>query len=74
MAGDDEGAGATANMEGVILKPQVIDLPLHSTIRTLQLQNGLRHGDYQRYRHYTTRRLRRLREVSQSLSLSWSIA
>lgn len=70
MGGDDQGAAAASNAaavpmeEGVTEEPQNIDLPLHSTIRTLQLQNGLRHSDYQRYRHYTTRRLRRLRKVS----------
>ena len=30
-------------------------------MRSAQLANGLRHGDYQRYRRYCTRRLRRLR-------------
>ena len=32
-----------------------------STIKISQLQNGLRHGDYQRYRQYCSRRVRRLR-------------
>lgn len=31
------------------------------TIRTAQMQNGLRHGDYSRYKQYCARRLRRLR-------------
>lgn len=104
VMGSDEGADGAA--------PPALTLPLHSTIRALQLKNGLRyvrndavrpcagrrtpsfacacgvlslfmkrqvdatwkppstgfpchlcnrHGDYQRYRHYTTRRLRRLR-------------
>merc|ERR1712142_466740 len=35
-------------------------LPL---IRNLQAQHGLRHGDYQRYRGYCSRRLARLRKV-----------
>ncbi|EWM24805.1 hypothetical protein Naga_100628g7 [Nannochloropsis gaditana] len=40
----------------------LLDLPLHHMLRTLQLQHGLRHGDYQRYRHYLNRRLARLRK------------
>lgn len=32
-------------------------------IREVQQQHGLRHGDYQRYRGYCSRRLRRLRKV-----------
>lgn len=32
-------------------------------IREAQQQHGLRHGDYQRYRGYCSRRLRRLRKV-----------
>eukprot|EP00210_Caulerpa_lentillifera_P007452 g7122.t1 len=32
------------------------------TIRTAQLQHGLRHGDYERYRKYCTARLQRLRK------------
>lgn len=40
----------------------LLDLPLHHMLRSLQLQHGLRHGDYQRYRHYLNRRLARLRK------------
>ena len=32
------------------------------TIKAAQAQNGLRHNDYQRYRQYCTRRLRRVRK------------
>jgi signal recognition particle subunit SRP68 len=32
-------------------------------IRELQQQHGLRHGDYQRYRLYCTRRVKRLRKT-----------
>lgn len=32
-------------------------------IKDSQQQHGLRHGDYQRYRGYCTRRVRRLRKV-----------
>ena len=44
----------------------VLDLPLHHLIRGLQLQHGLRHGDFQRYRHYITRRLQRLRKLAKA--------
>lgn len=32
-------------------------------IKNAQQQHGLRHGDYQRYRGYCTRRIRRLRKA-----------
>lgn len=32
-------------------------------IKELQQQHGLRHGDYQRYRGYCTRRIKRLRKT-----------
>ena len=40
-----------------------LTLAIHATIQLAQLNNGLRHGDYQRYRQYCTRRLRRVRKV-----------
>lgn len=36
-------------------------LPIHATILALQNENGLRHRDHRRYRHYLTRRLRNVR-------------
>lgn len=36
---------------------------VYNIIRDAQQQHGLRHGDYQRYRGYCSRRLRRLRRV-----------
>ncbi|XP_053987144.1 signal recognition particle subunit SRP68-like [Hylaeus volcanicus] len=38
-------------------------LEILKIIKEAQQQHGLRHGDYQRYRGYCTRRLRRLRKV-----------
>lgn len=38
-------------------------LPVLRVIKELQLQHGLRHGDYQRYRGYCTRRIKRLRKA-----------
>jgi hypothetical protein len=35
--------------------------PLTTIVNTCRLQNGLRHSLYQRYRHYCSRRLLRLR-------------
>lgn len=32
------------------------------TVKAAQMQNGLRHRDFQRYRQYCTRRLRRIRK------------
>jgi hypothetical protein len=40
----------------------VICLPVLVEIKTAQAQHGLKHGDYQRYRQYCTRKLHRLRE------------
>lgn len=36
-------------------------------VKTSQLQNGLRHGDYRRYRQYCGRRLRRIRKSERFL-------
>ena len=41
----------------------VLSLKLLPLVRTLQSKHGLRHGDYQRYRGYCSRRLARLRKV-----------
>jgi len=40
-----------------------ISIKLLPLIKSLQAQHGLRHGDYQRYRGYCSRRLSRLRKV-----------
>lgn len=41
----------------------LICLPVLKVIKEAQQQHGLRHGDYQRYRCYCSRRIRRLRKV-----------
>lgn len=65
MAGDDEAkpeAGAEAEATATSSSSSgPLEVGLHAVARSLQLQHGLRHGDYQRYRRYCTRRLRRLR-------------
>ena len=38
-----------------------LNLDIAEYTRNLQSQNGLRHGDYHRYRHFCTRKLHRLR-------------
>lgn len=38
-------------------------VPVLKVIKEAQQQHGLRHGDYQRYRCYCSRRIRRLRKV-----------
>eukprot|EP00823_Brevimastigomonas_motovehiculus_P001122 TRINITY_DN11655_c0_g1_i1.p1 TRINITY_DN11655_c0_g1~~TRINITY_DN11655_c0_g1_i1.p1 ORF type:complete len:497 (-),score=168.96 TRINITY_DN11655_c0_g1_i1:86-1576(-) len=43
-------------------KPKNFSLPILKTIKECQMSNGLRHDDYEFYRRYCTRRLRRLRE------------
>eukprot|EP00939_MAST-03C_sp_MAST-3C-sp1_P005281 g5281.t1 len=51
---------ATATINVADMAPLCIDIL--DTITTSQLQNGLRHGDYLRYRRYCARQLRRLRK------------
>ncbi|XP_055715143.1 signal recognition particle subunit SRP68-like [Phlebotomus papatasi] len=48
---------------GVPEAPKTFSLEVLRMIKDAQQQHGLRHGDYQRYRGYCTRRVRRLRKV-----------
>jgi len=57
-AAEGEGAGAG---DGQPVEFPRFSVDILANIKAAQLQNGLRHGDYQRYRQYCTRRLRRLR-------------
>ncbi|KAJ1526690.1 hypothetical protein ONE63_008270 [Megalurothrips usitatus] len=43
--------------------PKVMTLEILKIIKEAQQQHGLRHGDFQRYRGYCSRRIRRLRKV-----------
>lgn len=65
MVADDEAKTPEAQAEGEAISSSSaggpLEVGLHAVARSLQLQHGLRHGDYQRYRRYCTRRLRRLR-------------
>ena len=56
---EDEAVDETVTSEGLHV-PSLKLLPL---VRNLQSKHGLRHGDYQRYRGYCSRRLARLRKV-----------
>ncbi|XP_001849893.2 signal recognition particle subunit SRP68 [Culex quinquefasciatus] len=42
---------------------KVFTIEILRVIKDLQLQHGLRHGDYQRYRGYCSRRVKRLRKT-----------
>eukprot|EP00741_Cyanophora_paradoxa_P011327 tig00020554_g10940.t1 len=49
--------------EGTPVAPAApVSLDILMTVKTSQAQNGLRHGNYQRYRQYCSRRLKRLRD------------
>jgi hypothetical protein len=55
--------GATDEpMADVAVELPPIQLNILAAIKTSQMQNGIRHGDYQRYRQYCSRRLHRLRK------------
>eukprot|EP00624_Nannochloropsis_granulata_P000117 evm.model.NODE_10430_length_7029_cov_81.933846.2 len=69
MAVDDAQSnenGATTTVDAGTTPAPPLDLRLHHMLRSLQLQHGLRHGDYQRYRHYVTRRLARIRKAGKA--------
>jgi signal recognition particle subunit SRP68 len=68
MAADDdnENGTTTPKEDADTTPPPPLELQLHHMLRSLQLQHGLRHGDYQRYRHYVTRRLARLRKAGKA--------
>ena len=44
-------------------KSTLFNVEILSLIKGAQAQHGLRHGNYQRYREYCSRRLQRLRKV-----------
>ncbi|CAM9643321.1 unnamed protein product, partial [Phaeothamnion confervicola] len=60
-ATEDGQAAASRGPETGLSERHVVALSIHATIKACQSQNGLRHGDYLRYRQYCTRRLRRVR-------------
>ncbi|XP_063052338.1 signal recognition particle subunit SRP68 isoform X1 [Engraulis encrasicolus] len=64
MAADKQNANKTSRMdENKENVENTIGLEILQIIKDSQQQHGLRHGDYQRYRGYCSRRLRRLRKT-----------
>ncbi|CAN0188771.1 unnamed protein product [Discosporangium mesarthrocarpum] len=57
----EDTAETVLNMDTDVPPREKFCLKLHEVIKECQNQNGLRHGDYQRYRQYCTRRLKRVR-------------
>ena len=68
VEGEGEGAAAAsaAAAAAVAAAPphQPVALALLPLTKAAQAQHGLRHNDYQRYRRYCTRRLRRVRAAA----------
>ena len=64
---EKEGDGeAMEEVEGEAVEtnePVIFSLKVLGLIREAQQKHGLRHSDYQRYRNYCSRRLRRLRKA-----------
>eukprot|EP01041_Mallomonas_annulata_P006226 gene6226-12614_t len=46
----------------IVASPEKLSLKIHETITTLQNENGLRHQDHMRYRHYLSRKLKSVRK------------
>lgn len=57
----DPGRGLKSVSTVILFKYDVFSPVLHE-VKEAQLAHGLRHGDYQLYRQYCSRRLRRLRK------------
>ncbi|XP_046365035.1 signal recognition particle subunit SRP68-like [Haliotis rufescens] len=67
MAGEGESVGQESEMSGEQTTstqaiPQSFTVEVLQLIKEAQQQHGLRHGDYQRYRSYCSRRIRRIRK------------
>ncbi|XP_046550007.1 signal recognition particle subunit SRP68-like [Haliotis rubra] len=67
MAGEGESVGQENEMSGEQTTsnqaiPQSFTVEVLQLIKEAQQQHGLRHGDYQRYRSYCSRRIRRIRK------------
>ena len=62
LSADDEAVSAGEGFGGEA-PPSSKCLHIHATVAQLQQLNGLRHSDFEQYRRYTTRRLRRIRKA-----------
>ncbi|XP_038211841.1 signal recognition particle subunit SRP68-like [Zerene cesonia] len=63
---EEIGDGQSITAEGEKIECKItssLSLEIFRIIKDAQQQHGLRHGDYQRYRGYCSRRIRRLRKV-----------
>ncbi|KAI5698498.1 hypothetical protein M8J75_007706 [Diaphorina citri] len=64
IAENEDNAVKVQPKETPAAKPKVVyTIEILKIIKDAQQQHGLRHGDYQRYRGYCTRRIRRLRKT-----------
>ncbi|KAM3964420.1 signal recognition particle 68 [Aphomia sociella] len=62
-AGDAKPVPPEGGDKEEVKSTTLLTLEIFRIIKDAQQQHGLRHGDYQRYRGYCSRRLRRLRKV-----------
>ncbi|XP_055383774.1 signal recognition particle subunit SRP68 [Condylostylus longicornis] len=60
---NDKGEHKTSSDLSSSEAPKIFTLEVLRHIKVAQQQHGLRHGDYQRYRGYCSRRIRRLRKA-----------
>eukprot|EP00658_Telonema_sp_P-2_P023879 TRINITY_DN19580_c0_g1_i5.p1 TRINITY_DN19580_c0_g1~~TRINITY_DN19580_c0_g1_i5.p1 ORF type:complete len:598 (+),score=159.64 TRINITY_DN19580_c0_g1_i5:202-1995(+) len=58
-----EPEDAEASVPNLMEDLPVFSLPLLQTIKTAQRANGLLHSEYERYRHYCTRKVQRVRRA-----------
>ncbi|CAG9786272.1 unnamed protein product [Diatraea saccharalis] len=62
-AGDAKAMISEESEKGQVKSSSLLTLEIFRLTKDAQQQHGLRHGDYQRYRGYCSRRIRRLRKV-----------
>ncbi|XP_063362163.1 signal recognition particle subunit SRP68 [Cydia amplana] len=62
-AGDAKALGTGETEKEEAKPPTLLTLEIFRLTKDAQQQHGLRHADYQRYRGYCSRRIRRLRKV-----------
>ncbi|CRK96956.1 CLUMA_CG010345, isoform A [Clunio marinus] len=59
---DKENVNPESNVQATAA-PKIYTVEILKLIKEMQQQHGLRHGDFQRYRGYCTRRVKRLRKA-----------
>jgi hypothetical protein len=50
------------DFKDAVIKGEGLSLPIHSLVRALQSEHGLRHRDHARYCHFLSRKLARVRK------------